>query len=209
MPIILTAYFISDAKRKKYLITTIFSFLISSIVYAVKAFFIFRTDVFYDIFLVNYLKLLLVSTVIPLAIIICLIGVIFNTSLQEKVNNFFAATLPFYAVSIPYEVISESVVSSPFLLVIKPLIYVEMVFSISTIIKMMYNISKENDKNKKLKLLLYYLELIFIILLPSLIENIYKMDKYFYDWLIVFIIYTIIVIIIANEKYYKILKYKI
>ena len=110
------------------------AFFISSLICAFRAFFMFRTSYTGANICLYALSLWLNLGLLPLLVYavcaLCLRG-----SLSARLSAFLHFALPFYAVYLPVEVLSQPVPFPPFMLFVKPSLYVACVFSCAAVLK--------------------------------------------------------------------------
>ena len=173
LPLILAAW--CFYKKDSHLIPVIFTGAVAAVlVCGFKAFFLYSHRIIPYSFESNVIYLLVRQTLLP---VILVYGIFFAWSKDEisyKVEAFFPLLLSFYMLYLPYTIISTSEgLYTTFPLIIKPVLFVVMIFSLALSAKHI----EKNFKNKK-----YVFAAIWIIigiasvLVPSLLEGMYILD---------------------------------
>ncbi|MCI1208950.1 MAG: hypothetical protein LKF96_05840 [Treponema sp.] len=186
MPLVCLFYYIHDKRRIVYLPVTILSLVFSAVFCGLKAFFSFSYRIAPDNFFRNYAFFFLSESFIPVVVITGLLLGLSRDSLHYRVSAFFAAALPYYAICIPYRVLSAAVPYPFFGLFIKPLLYLSMVVAYSIILELLYGSARTG---KRKQVLFSVLGLIFVLCLPAFVETLWFSGKFFVLQIVIFCIY--------------------
>lgn len=149
--------------------------LSSSLYCALKAFFTFSHRVVPYSFGLNFIFLFMHQIFLPILIVYVLFFVISKDSIEFKVNSFFPLISSFYAVYLPYIVISanQSTVYPFYEILFKPVIFLCLILHLTILLKFIH---KEIKRKKILFLILDVVSAIIFLVLPSIIETMYLLN---------------------------------
>ena len=177
----------SSNSWKNFIPQMIFALVIASAVCCIKEFFIFSFYIKTDSFIKNCLHVFFKDSALPfIALGICHL-LLCKDDFEYKTEAFFVLLASFYALYIPYFVISAMERNSIYYLFFKPIVFAEMSLLISLVIPLFLN--KKTTKNTKEIILLSAITML-ICLVPAVIENLWYFSILKILWLIVFCIYT-------------------
>lgn len=173
LPLILAAW--CFYKKDSHLIPVIFTGAVAAVlVCGFKAFFLYSHRIIPYSFESNVIYLLVRQTLLP---VVLLYGIFFAWSKDEisyKVEAFFPLLISFYMLYLPYTIVSTSEgLYTTFPLIVKPVLFVVMIFSLALSAKHI----EKTVKNKK-----YAFSVIWAIIglvsvvVPSLLEGMYILD---------------------------------
>lgn len=178
------------AKDKKVLFPVAAGGLISVIVCACRFFFSYEHRLVYDSFTDNLIYFLVKETLVPLAAVSVFFAVFSRDKIEYKVKNFFPALCAFFAVYLPYCVISGSeYYYQSYDLFLKPVIYLAMLMQISLCLVNAW----ESVVNKK-----FFFVILDVLIIcgysfyPAVSDALYAIDYNFALVLTVGIVYSLI-----------------
>ena len=187
LPLILAAW--CFYKKDSHLIPVIFTGAVAAVlVCGFKAFFLYSHRIIPYSFESNVIYLLVRQTLLP---VVLLYGIFFAWSkdkISYKVEAFFPLLISFYMLYLPYTIVSTSEgLYTTFPLIVKPVLFVVMIFSLALSAKHI----EKTIKNKK-----YVFSAVWIIIglvsvvVPSLLESMYILDMNYFLILILSGIYS-------------------
>ena len=189
LPIAFTAYsfFVKD---KKIILPAITGFFTAVIVCACRYFFSYEHRLIYFSFSENFIYFLIKQNLLPLVVTSIIIAIITRDTWEFKIKNFFSVMCPFFAVYLPYCVITASeYYYQAYDLFLKPLIYLSMLVQISYSLIRFY----ESIVNKKVLFSILHILLILCYLVyPAISDALYAIDYNFAIILSVGIVYTLV-----------------
>ena len=198
LPIAFTAY-IFTVKDKKIILPAIAGFFTAVIVCACRYFFSYEHRLIYFSFSDNFIYYLVKQNVLPLVIVSILFALITRDTWEFKIKNFFPVMCPFFAVYLPYCVITASeYYYQAYDLFLKPFIYLAMLVQISYSLIRFY----ESIVNKKIPFaVLHALLILFYLVYPAISDALYVINYNFAVILSVGIIYTLVpaVLLVIRE----------
>ena len=189
LPIAFTAY-IFTVKDKKIILPAIAGFFTAVIVCACRYFFSYEHRLIYFSFSDNFIYYLVKQNLLPLVIVSIVIALITRDTWEFKIKNFFPVMCPFFAVYLPYCVITASeYYYQAYDLFLKPFIYLAMLVQISYSLIRFY----ESIVNKKVAFaILHALLILFYLVYPAISDALYVINYNFAVILSVGIIYTLV-----------------
>jgi hypothetical protein len=173
-PVSLTAYCIYK-KQAELFITILIGFLAATLVCAINFFFNFTHRVVPYSFGLNFLYYMEKVGLIPVLVMYGIFFLVTKDDVERKVDYFIPLMLAYYSVLLPYNVVTlcESTHYSGFLIFIKPLIYLSMLYSAGLLLRHLYAFAKE----KKVSFVTVIICLLLLLLLfPSVLETMYVMN---------------------------------
>ncbi len=132
LPIALIAYafFIKD---KKIILPVIAGLITAVVVCACRFFFTYEHRLVYDSFSENFIYFFIKQSLLPLFIVSAVYAIISRDTVEFKVKNFFPLLCTFYAVYLPYCVITVSeFYYQAYDIFLKPVIYLAMIVMIGS-----------------------------------------------------------------------------
>lgn len=185
LSLIAYAFFVKDKK----IILPVFAGLMTAVVVcACRFFFTYEHRLIYNSFSENFLYYLFKQSFLPLLIVSAVYAIISRDSAQFKVNNFFPLLGAFFAVYLPYCVITTSeFYYQGYNIFLKPVIYLAMLVMISFCLID----GLEALKLKKIVCIIFDLLIIGVYAFyPAISDALYAIDYSFAIILIVGIIYS-------------------
>ena len=187
LPLILAAW--CFYKKDSHLIPVIFTGAVAAVlVCGFKAFFLYSHRIIPYSFESNVIYLLVRQTLLP---VVLLYGIFFAWSkdkISYKVEAFFPLLISFYMLYLPYTIVSTSEgLYTTFPLIVKPVLFVVMIFSLALSAKHI----EKTIKNKK-----YVFSAVWIIIglvsvvVPSLLEGMYILDMNYFLLLVLSGVYS-------------------
>ena len=189
LPLILAAYCIY--KKDKRIVPVIFVGLIAAVlVCGFKAFFLYSHRIVPFSFGKNVIFLLVRQTLLPVLLVYGIFFVWSKDELSFKIEAFYPLVMSFYALYLPYTIISTSdhVITS-FQLFVKPAGFAVMFFSLSIIMRRLEVFISE----KKYAFIGIFgaLALIYLII-PALLESMYILDVNYFLVLLLSAVYCLL-----------------
>lgn len=179
LPCVLGLYFFQVANCKKSLVA--FAGLFSAVVYCTAAgLFSSAFRLVPDAFFSNFIYYFLKETFIPLVLLYGIFFVWSKDILEYKIDSFFPLVLAFYSVFLPFSIMFGVIEFNFFQLFIKPLIFLFMIMSSFTVVKIFYRILQKELKNKYVYIILLSLAFLIILVLPAIVDALFiTTDNYF------------------------------
>ena len=177
-------------KDKKIILPSLAGFFTAVIVCACRYFFSYEHRLVYSSFADNFIYYLVKQNLLPLVIVSILFALITRDTWEYKIKNFFPLMCAFFAVYLPYCVITASeYYYQAYDLFLKPLIYLAMVVQISICLISFY----QSLVNKKIVFsILNVLIALCYIIYPAVSDALYAINHGFALILILGIIYTLV-----------------
>ena len=164
--------------------------LIAVIVCACRFLFSYEHRLIYDSFSDNLIYFLVKENLVPLAAVSVFLAVFSRDTIEYKVKNFFPALCTFFAVYLPYCVISSSeYYYQSYDLFLKPVIYLAMLMQISLCL---VNAWKSAKDKKFFFVILDVLIIMGYSFYPAVSDALYAIDYNFALILAVGIVYSLI-----------------
>ena len=184
------AFFLVTFREYKFQPALIIGIFTAILLCIVKALFVFPHRVVPNSFSENYFFFLLNENLLPQLVIYGLYFILAKDNSDLKLKSYFPMLCSFYALYLPYMVISmnESEVYSGFSIFIKPLIYLAMLFMCARTL----NYFSAASEKKPWKTITSVFFIIVYIFVPALIEVLYVMNIS----TILFILCTVIYILV-------------
>ena len=189
LPCVFTAYcFI--VKDKKIILPTAAGFFSAVLVCACRYFFSYEHRLVYSSFAENFIYYLIKQNFLPLVVVTLVFALVTRDSWEYKVKNFFALMCPFFAVYLPYCVITASeYYYQAYDLFLKPFIYLAMLVQISICLISLYN----SLVNKKIfAAVINSLIILFYAIYPAISDALYAIDHAFAIILILGLIFSLV-----------------
>lgn len=189
MPAAFTAYaFI--IKDRKIILPSFAGLMTSVIVCACRFFFSYEHRLIYNSFSENFVYYLLKQSLLPLIIVCAVYALVSRDTLEYKCKNFFPLMCPFFAVYVPYSVITASeYYYQAYDIFLKPVIYLAMVVQISFSLMQLY---KGISERKVVSIVINSLVILLVAIYPAVSDALYAIDYSFALILILGIVYSII-----------------
>ena len=189
LPCAFTAYTFT-VKDKKIIMPAATGFFTAVIVCACRYFFSYEHRLIYFSFSDNFIYYLVKQNVLPLVIVSILFALITRDTWEFKIKNFFPVMCPFFAVYLPYCVITVSeYYYQAYDLFLKPFIYLAMLVQISYSLIRFY----ESIVNKKVVFaILHALLILTYLVYPAISDALYVINYNFAVILSLGIVYTLV-----------------
>lgn len=189
LPCAFTAYSFT-LKDKKIILPATAGFFTAVIVCACRYFFSYEHRLVYSSFSENFFYYLIKQNFLPLVIVAALFALVSRDTWEYKVKHFFTLMCPFFAVYLPYCVITASeYYYQAYDLFLKPFIYLAMIVQISFSLMRLY----ETIVNKKIPLaVLHALIILLYLIYPAISDALYAIDYRFALILILGIVYILV-----------------
>lgn len=173
MPLSLTAYCYNKSIRDVFP-CILLGFFISLIFCGFKSFFMYSHVVIYYSIVRTFLSIFGFQILLPVVILYGVFFLVSHDSLLYKSGAFVPLVMSFYAIFLPYMVISgtESVYSG-FQILIKPLLYTAMILQVGGALKSMFYALQ--NQSKRLMRFNAFLILVYLVF-PAVIETIYLLS---------------------------------
>ena len=189
LPCALTAYavFIKDKK----IILPVFAGLITAVVVcACRFFFSYEHRLIYDSFSENFIYYLLKQNLLPLLIVSVVYALVSRDTAEYKVKNFFPLLCSFFAVYLPYCVITSSeIYYQAYDIFLKPVIYLAMLVMIASCL---INAWQSFVDKKIIFAILDILIILVYAFFPAVSDALYSINYNFAIILIIGIVYSLI-----------------
>ena len=177
-------------KDKKIILPAATGFLSAVIVCACRFFFSYEHRLIYSSFNENLIYYLIKQNLLPLLVVSVLVAVITRDTWEYRFNNFFPLMCSFFAVYLPYCVITSSeYYYQSYDIFLKPIIYLAMLVQISLSLISFYKCIV----NKKVIFAILNVVIISAYLIyPAISDTLYAIDYSFGLILVVGIVYSIL-----------------
>ena len=173
LPLALLLFF-TYSKERKFQPVFFIGVISATLLCVCKALFVFAHRVVPNSFSDNYFYFLLHESLLPQVILFGLYFLIAKDDVKFKFNSYFPLLCSFYALYLPYCIISsnESEVYSGFCIFVKPVIFLAMLVQCALMISCFVS----DGKLKILKRIIAVFLIIIYLFLPALIETLYVMN---------------------------------
>ena len=187
LPVTLLAYAL--IKKDRTIILPVFAGLITaSVVCACRFFFTYEHHLIYYSFAQNFVYYLVKQNLLPLVIVSAVYALISRDTAEYKIKNFFPLMCTYFAVYLPYCVITSSeVYYQSYDLFLKPVIYLAMLVQISMSLIAAFNGIKDH---KILSVIINGLLIIVYAFYPAVSDALYAIDYSFAIILLIGIIFS-------------------
>ena len=187
LPVTLLAYAL--IKKDRTIILPIFAGLITaSVVCACRFFFTYEHHLIYYSFAQNFVYYLVKQNLLPLVIVSAVYALISRDTAEYKIKNFFPLMCTYFAVYLPYCVITSSeVYYQSYDLFLKPVIYLAMLVQISMSLIAAFNGIKDH---KNFSVIINGLLIIVYAFYPAVSDALYAIDYSFAIILLIGIIFS-------------------
>ena len=187
LPAVFTVYSLYT-KDKKIILPAAAGFFTAVIICACRYFFSYEHRLVYYSFSENFIYSLLKQNLLPLLLVSALYALVSRDSLEYKFKNFFPLLCPFFAVYLPYCVITSSeVYYQAYDLFLKPVIYLAMLGQITLSLIALY---KGISSRKVLAIIINSLIILLYAIYPAVSDALYAIDYKFAIILILGILYS-------------------
>ena len=170
LPLAIAFYYFNSENKSNILFITI-GVLTGALVTACKAFFSFSHRIIPYSFSDNFLFLLFKESLIPVVIIYAVFFLISKDSKDFKADAFFPLISSFYAVYLPYIIISSTVGKSIYPVFIKPLVFLSMFYTLAICVKFIFG-----ENTSPLKIVISSLVALIYASVPAVLETIWLMN---------------------------------
>ena len=185
--------------KDRSIILPAFAGLITAVfVCACRYFFSYEHRLIYFSFGQNFAYYLIKQSFLPLFVVSAVYALISRDTMEYKFKNFFPLLCPFFAVYLPYCVITASeVYFQAYDLFLKPIIYLAMLGQITLSLLALYN---DITRRKALPIIINCLIILLYAVYPAVSDALYAIDYNFALILILGILYSVVpvVFIIIN-----------
>jgi len=185
--------------KDRSIILPAFAGLITAVfVCACRYFFSYEHRLIYFSFGQNFAYYLIKQSFLPLFVVSAVYALISRDTMEYKFKNFFPLLCPFFAVYLPYCVITASeVYFQAYDLFLKPIIYLAMLGQITLSLLALYN---GITRRKALPIIINCLIILLYAIYPAVSDALYAIDYNFALILILGILYSVVpvVFIIIN-----------
>ena len=177
-------------KDKKIILPVFAGLITATLVCSCRYFFSYEHRLVYYSFAGNFAYYLIKQNFLPLLIVSALFALVSRDSAEYKFNNFFPLLGSFFAVYLPYCVITSSeIYYQAYDLFLKPVIYLAMLAQISIcLIKLWQAITAK----KALFLVINILIILIYAIYPAVSDALYAIDSSFALILILGIVYSLV-----------------
>lgn len=198
-PIAIAIYFL-QTQEKKYLPAVYVGVMAGLLFCAFRIFFMYEHRLINASFLPNYLYYFFRNGFLPILFVYGLFY-LFTKDIQEyKISSFFPLISSFYAIYLPYYVVSNTEsVYTPYSVFLMPVLYLAMIVQISMCVKNIYNDKVQGLGNSLVPNIIIIL---FYMLYPSCVDTLYAINKFVVIACLVSIVY-IAYPIINLKKYFN------
>lgn len=200
LPLSLVVYYLFN-KERKFFCPMLVGVLCAVLLCAFKVFFTYSHRLIPVSFSENFAYYLLNQSGAPLCGVSLIYFLITKDSLENKINAFFPLISAFYAVYLPYLVVSGTTsVYSGYAIFIKPLVFLAMVVQCALSLRCIFT----SVKSKKIAFVAINIVLILAyLIIPAIIEALYAMNMSFVAVIVLSAVYVIIPIaylVLSNVK---------
>lgn len=205
LPLLLAAYCIYK-KDKRIIPVICLGVIVAVLVCGFRAFFLYSHRIIPYSFGKNALYLLIRQSLLPVLLVY---GIFFFWSKDElsfKVDCFLPLLMSFYALYLPYNIISTSGhVFTMFPLFVKPVIFAVMIFSIALFLRCM---EKALERKSYVLAGLWITASVISLIIPALLETMYVLDMSYALVLLLSVIYCALIPVLYILCRFGILKRK-
>ena len=200
LPLSLIFYYLFN-KDSKFFGAMLVGVLCAVLLCAFKVFFTYSHRLIPDSFSENFVYYLLNESCLPLCGVSLIFFLIKKDSLENKTNLFFPLIAAFYAVYLPYLVISRTTsVYSGYAIFIKPVFYLAMIVQCALSLRCIFS----SIKSKKIVFVAINLILIVAyLIIPAIIETLYAMNMSFVAVIVISAVFVIIPVVYLVLKMVK------
>ena len=192
LPIALVFFYLFN-KDSKFFVAMLVGVLCAVLLCAFKVFFTYSHRLIPDSFSENFVYYLLNESCLPLCGVSIIFFLIVKDSLENKINLVFPLISSFYAIYLPYLVISRTTsVYSGYAIFMKPIIYLAMIVQIALSLRCIFN----SLKSKKFVFVAINMVLIVTyLIIPAIIESLYVLNMSFVEVILISAVYVIIPVV--------------
>lgn len=203
-PLLITSYCFYYKSHKLVPVISI-GLVVAILVCSFQAVFTFAHRVIPYNFAGNYLYLLFRQSLLPVGIIYAVFFLVSKDDIDFKLDSFFPLLLSFYAIYLPFVIITSSEgLYSSFSLFFKPILFGAMLVELSICLNYFYKLL--NEKNIMLAVLVAVFFLIYLCL-PALFETYYLIKMHTVLTLIFGILYSLLPAAVIYLKKIKVIKF--
>lgn len=192
LPLSLVVYYLFN-KERKFFCPMLVGALCTVLLCAFKVFFTYSHRLIPVSFSENFAFYLLNQSCVPVCVVSLIYFLMTKDSLENKINAFFPLISSFYAVYLPYQVVSGTTsVYSGYAIFIKPLVYLAMIVQCALSFRCIFS----SIKSKKAAFVVINIVLIVAyLIIPAIIETLYAMNLSFVAVIILSAVYVIIPVV--------------
>ena len=200
LPLSLLVYFLYD-KNSKFFCPMLVGVLCAVLLCAFKVFFTYSHRLIPVSFSENFAYYLLNQSCAPLCGVSLIYFLITKDSLENKIHAFFPLITAFYAVYLPYLVVSGTTsVYSGYAIFMKPLVFLAMVVQCALSLRCIFaSVKSKNVVFAAINIVL----IVAYLIIPAIIEALYAMNMSFVAVIVLSAVYVIIPIVhlvLSNVK---------
>ena len=177
-------------KDKKLILPVFAGIMTSTIVCACRYFFSYEHRLIYYSFAGNFAYYLVKQNFLPLVLVSVLFALISRDTMEYKFKNFFPLMTSFFAIYLPYCVITSSeIYYQAYDLFLKPIIYLAMLAQISICLLQLW---QAITSKKALFIVINILIILIYAIYPAVSDALYAIDSRFALILILGIVYSLV-----------------
>ena len=167
-------FFLVNSKERKFQPFLFMGVLTAILLCLIKALFVFSHRVVPNSLVENYFYFLMNQSVFPQVVLYGIFFAISKDELSLKFKSYFPIVCAFYALYLPYCVISsnESEVYSGFSIFVKPMIYLAMLCQC----QLFLSVFPAKTSKKILKVIIAVFVILVYLFVPALLESLYVMN---------------------------------
>lgn len=192
LPLSLVVYYLFN-KERKFFCPMLVGVLCAVLLCAFKVFFTYSHRLVPVSFSENFVFYLLNQSCLPVCVVSLIYFLITKDSLENKIHAFFPLISAFYAVYLPYLVVSGTTsVYSGYAIFMKPLVYLAMILQCALSLCCIFT----SVKSKKVVFVAINIVLIIAyLIIPAIIEALYAMNLSFVAVIILSAVYVILPVV--------------
>ncbi len=200
LPLSLVVYYLFN-KERKFFCPMLVGVLCAVLLCAFKVFFTYSHRLIPVSFSENFAYYLLNQSCLPVCVVSLIYFLITKDSLENKINAFFPLISAFYAVYLPYLVVSGTTsVYSGYAIFMKPLVFLAMVVQCALSLRCIFvSVKSKNVVFVAINIVL----IVAYLVIPAIIEAWYAMNMSFVAVIVLSVVYVIIPVVhlvLSNVK---------
>ena len=177
-------------KEKKFILQISAGFVTAMIVCACRFFFSYEHRLVYYAFAENFFYYFVKQNFIPLVVVAAVYALVSKDSLRYKISSFFPLMCSFFAVYLPYCVITASeYYYQGYDIFLKPIIYLAMLVQLSRSLNALYNAV---TNRKGFMIFIHSVLILFYAVYPAVSDALYAIDFSFGLILIIGLVYSLL-----------------
>jgi len=192
LPLSLVVYYLFN-KERKFFCSILVGALCAVLLCAFKVFFTYSHRLVPVSFSENFVFYLLNQSCLPVCVVSLIYFLITKDSLENKIHAFFPLISAFYAVYLPYLVVSGTTsVYSGYAIFMKPLVFLAMVVQCALSLRCIFT----SVKSKKVAFVAINIVLVLAyLIIPAIIEALYAMNLSFVAVIVLSGVYVILPVV--------------